>query len=100
MTSDLTTPLSAVEQALERLERDRLLRSLQPGLAASAVQSALRGAGLSSRPELETLYGWRNGTATAGVILDDIDLFPGFYLLSIEDAVANYRAFASNPRWT
>lgn len=47
------------------------------------------------------MYGWRNGTATAGVAaVDDIHLFPGFYLLSLEDALANYRAFAADPRWT
>jgi cell wall assembly regulator SMI1 len=27
-------------------------------------------------------------------------LFPGFYFLSLEDAVANYRAFVADPRWT
>ncbi|GAA4978817.1 hypothetical protein GCM10023317_01190 [Actinopolymorpha pittospori] len=57
--------------------------------------------GLTSSAGLESLYGWRNGTSTAGgVTLDDIHIFPGFYLLSIQDAIANYRAFATDSRWT
>ena len=26
-------------------------------------------------------------------------MIPGFYLLSLDDAIANYRAFAADPRW-
>ncbi|MBE1605678.1 hypothetical protein [Actinopolymorpha pittospori] len=32
--------------------------------------------------------------------LDDIHIVPGFYLLSIQDAIANCRAFATDSRWT
>ena len=64
------------------------------------VRSSLAAVGLTSIRELEELYGWKNGTSIAGVAaVDDIHLFPGFYLLSIEDAVANYRAFAPDARW-
>ena len=50
---------------------------------------------------MEALYAWRDGTETAGVgSVDDIHLFPGFYLLSLEDAVANYQSFEADHRWT
>jgi hypothetical protein len=68
---------------------------------AQAPAAALGGVGLVATPELEALYGWRDGTSTAGVTaVDDIHLFPGFYLLSVEDAIANYRAFVTDARWT
>lgn len=100
MKNDLSASLASIEAALQRLDRQTLLRSLQAGLSAEAVQSSLGAVGLSATSELEALYVWRNGTSTAGgVTLDDIHLFPGFYLLSIEDAIANYRAFVADPRW-
>ena len=101
MTDDLSSPLATIETALQRLDRQILLRSLKEGLPAEAVRSLLGTAGLISSDELESLYGWRDGTSTDGVAaVDDIHLFPGFYLLSLEDALANHRAFASHPRWT
>jgi hypothetical protein len=99
--ADLSLSLVAIEKALQRLERRVLLEALQEGLPVEAVRSSLAAVGLTSSPELEGLYGWKNGTSTAGVgAVDDIHLFPGFYLLSLEDAVANYQAFATDSRWT
>jgi len=49
---------------------------------------------------MDALYGWKDGTQTVGVKLDDIQIFPGFYLLSLEDAIANYRAFVADSRWS
>jgi len=100
MTDNLSDSLVAIEAALRNLGRDALMQSLQSGLSAVAVRSKLDSAGLLSTPELETLYGWRNGTASdIAASLDDIHLFPGFYLLSLEDAVTNYRAFVGDRRW-
>lgn len=101
MTDDLSAPLTTVETAVQRLDRLVLQQALQPGLPAEAVSDALGEVGLHATPELETLYAWRNGTSTAGIAaVDDIHLFPGFYLLSLEDALANYRAFVTDSRWT
>lgn len=98
--NNVSASLASIETGLQRLDRQVLLRSLQPGLSAVAVRSALDSVGLASSSVLEALYMWRNGTSTlGGVTLDDIYFFPGFYLLSIEDAVANYRAFAADSRW-
>lgn len=100
MTTDICLALSAIEKALQRLGRRALLESLQEGLPPEAVRSSLAAVGLTSFPELEALYGWRNGTSTAGIAaVDDIHLFPGFYLLSLEDAVANYESFSADARW-
>jgi len=50
--------------------------------------------------DLETMYSWHDGSeASRASSLDDLHLFPGFYLLSLDDAVANYRAFVGDARW-
>ena len=100
MTDEFSTPLATIETALQRLDRQALLRSLQAGLSAEDVRSSIGAVALPSSPVLEALYGWRNGTSTTGdVTLDDIHILPGFYLLSIEDAIASYRAFVTDSRW-
>ncbi|WP_248582725.1 SMI1/KNR4 family protein [Nocardioides sp. InS609-2] len=100
MGDDVSVPLARIEKSLERLDRNSLRTLLRTGVPASTVKAALRGVRLTALPELEALYGWRDGTATEGAVLDDIHLFPGFYLLSVEDAVTNYRAFVADSRWT
>jgi len=98
--TDLTEALSLIETGLERLGRSALLRALRPGLRRDEVDRLLKAAGMPIGSAVEALYGWRDGTQTAGVTLDDIQMFPGFYLLSVEDAITNYRAFVVDPRWS
>lgn len=101
MNNDVSVSLATIEAALGRLGREALLQSLQSGLPADAVRSTLDSTGLASTPDLEAVYGWRNGTAPdSPASLDDIQLFPGFHLLSLEDAVTNYREFVTDERWT
>jgi hypothetical protein len=101
MTDDLDASLTVIEVALRRFGREALLQSLQHGLPPEAVRSKLAAVGLSCLPALEAAYGWRNGIASNSVAtLDDIQLFPGFHMLSLEDAVTNYRAFVVDNRWT
>lgn len=93
--------LMSIEMVLHRLGREALLRALQPGLPAEVTRALLEAAGLSSSKELDLLYGWRNGTsAETNASLDDVHIFPGFYLLSIEEAIANYHSFVADSRWT
>lgn len=99
MTDNLAGHLATIEDAVQRLGRQVLLRSLRAGLPSEAVQVELGVVGLVGPPELEVLYGWRDGTSTEHVVLDDVHLLPGFYLLSVADAVATYQAFASDSRW-
>lgn len=101
MTDDLRASLAAIEKASQRLDRSLVLQSLQTGRPASAVKAALGEVGLPSPPELEALYGWRDGTSSGGDgPYGDIFLFPGFYLLSVEEAVANYGAFVTDHQWS
>jgi len=100
MTNDIPTSLTCIEAALHHFGRQTVLKSLQDGVSAEFLRASLGKVGLASAPALELLYSWRNGTSvTGGVILDEIHLFPGFYLLSIGDAIENYCAFVTDSRW-
>lgn len=100
MTEGVPLLLESIDKALQRLNRRVLLNSLQVGVPADVVRASLADVNLASTSALESLLDWKNGTSTAGVAaVDDIHMFPGFYLLSIEDAVASYRAFETDPRW-
>lgn len=99
MTSDLNQIVLHIEIGLNRLGRVSLFNALQPGLHPEEISRQLNFAGFPDDADIETVYSWRNGTRTADVMLDEICFFPGFYLLSLEDAIANYRAFTSDSRW-
>ncbi|MFT3943628.1 MAG: hypothetical protein QM705_07370 [Ancrocorticia sp.] len=99
MSNDIYVSLGSIEGSLRRLGRVVLLDSLREGIPSETVRSLLARVGLESFPELEALYAWRDGTDTDGVKLGEIDIFPGFYLLSLEDAILNYQAFVGDMRW-
>jgi hypothetical protein len=91
--------LDAIEAILARLSRN-VVQLLRPGLPGKHIESQLAARRLPVDPDLRTLYEWRNGTdATTGLALDDLHLVPGFYLLSIDDALANYDEFIKSARW-
>lgn len=99
MTEPLPNALARVEQGLTRLGRDELRHRFRAGLRPEEVRSRLASVGIASSPELEALYGWHDGTETSQAVLDDIHMFPGFYLLTLDDALAGYLAFVDDPRW-
>ena len=50
--------------------------------------------------ELEVIFSWRNGTsAREDDLLEDLYLFPGFYMLSIEEAFETYLERKDAPQW-
>lgn len=100
MADTVTAALAGIESALVRLQRRTLLQALRLGLSAGEVQTTLGEIGLRALPELQEMYAWRNGTSTAGLAaVDGIHVLPGFYMLPLDDVVANYRTFTRSPRW-
>ncbi|MBB2974948.1 hypothetical protein FHX49_000489 [Microbacterium endophyticum] len=97
--TEIPSSLDRVEAALRVLDRHVLLDALQEGLSGAAAGEQLAGVGLVATEELEQLYRWRNGTSATVASLDDIQIFPGYSFLSIEEAVANYRVFLADRRW-
>lgn len=101
MSPDIPELLAHIEDSLRHLGRLDTLELLRPGIRPERVGAALAGVGLPPNDDLAALYAWHDGTDTSrGATLDDLHLFPGFYLLSLHDAVANYRSFREDERWT
>lgn len=92
--------LANIERSLLALGRSACLQMLRPGLAPERVASALADLSLPSSEDVVALYGWRDGAdASSASTLDELQLFPGFYMLSLSDAAANHRGFVADPRW-
>jgi hypothetical protein len=92
--------LERIVAALAKLGRTEVLRRLLPGVPVETIRERFRGVGLQASSGLVALYSWHGGTAvTAGTSLDDVQFFPGFWFLSLDDAIANYVAFRDDMRW-
>lgn len=95
----IASALDRIAQALADLGHPVLGR-LQPPLAPE--QRAVIWARLPFAPtaELDAAYAWRDGTNThEGDVLDDLNFFPGFHFLSLEEAVRTYRERAGSAQW-
>ncbi|MDM8084330.1 hypothetical protein QUV83_06095 [Cellulomonas cellasea] len=91
--------LARIDAGLRELRRDALLELLMPAVEPSRTRAVLTAHGLPSRAAVEALYGWRGGTGPGDARLGDISMLPGFYLLTLDDALANYEAFLPDARW-
>jgi len=89
---DLITDLDRILAGLKRLGRQRTIELLKPGVPQDRTREALQELALTPPRDLCEVYVWRNGTDVgAAATVDELYLFPGYYLLSLEDAVAEYR---------
>ena len=84
---DMTAALDRIVQHLRRLGRgapDRLQRGLSNGeLASWEAETPIR-----AHTRIGVIYQWRNGTrADPGDLLESLYAVPGFYFLSIEEAI-------------
>lgn len=92
--------LDAIAEHLVRLDRRILLEALRAPASPETVRQALESVALPPSVELESIYAWRDGVDSEAKEIGDLVLFPGFYLCSTEEAVANYRAFVASDRWS
>jgi hypothetical protein len=84
---------------LRRLGR-RVPELLQAPLSNEELQLWEAKFPFSMTRELEAIFSWRNGTkAREDDLLEDLYLFPGFYLLSIEEAYETYLERKDAPQW-
>lgn len=73
---------------------------LQEGLSIDDIGSITEDLTIRLPTDLKELYTWHNGTdKTDGYILGDVDFFPGFHFLPLEDAIAHYWKFVKDLRW-
>jgi|UPI00057CAD0F cell wall assembly regulator SMI1 len=103
MTKSLAQSTRIIDEYTHRLKRPT--RSLyDPGASIKAIVDPLRQRGLHVSDELIALYSWHNGThADEETVLGDMHIMPGYYFLSLEEALATYDEFVNtlnkNPAW-
>lgn len=91
--------LDAILRHLEKLRRP-VVDELRPGLQCAALEVRTRTLQIALPEELKELYRWRDGTEIRkGSLLDDLHFFPGYYLMSLDDALTSYELFQDDPRW-
>lgn len=70
-----------------------IVNLLQKGLSVSEVGGKTAALPFNFTEELVELYTWRNGTKVSQQhTLNDHYFLPGYYLLSLEDAIYNYQS--------
>lgn len=70
------------------------------GLSLNDIKKALSDQSLEAPDDLLALYAYCDGTSTReGDILGEIQFFPGFYWMSLDDALEAYRAVSKSGEW-
>ena len=96
---DVGSTLEAIFGQLAKLGRPVAQRRRR-GLAAHQVAERFSAAGLNCHPDVAAAYAISDGTdAFDGDTIGDLSFFPGYYWLSIEDALTTYRALKPDGRW-
>ena len=99
MLLSIEASLGSIVAHLARL-RLPSARLLQPGLSRKAIAKVEETLPFKLTPELVTLYRVANGTRVNGrPRLDEVELFPGYSLLSLEDAVRERKRRAGSSQW-
>ncbi|MDP9933828.1 hypothetical protein J2T11_000152 [Paenarthrobacter nicotinovorans] len=103
MTRTVRESTAIIDESLARLQLP-VSKLLKPGISAESIRDRLSNRDLSPGPDLETLYGWHDGTQVhPGAILNDLHLLPGYFFLSLDDALEVYERFVDqfqeNPNW-
>lgn len=97
--ADMISDLDRIVEHLRRLGR-RTPGLLLDGLSGPDLESWEAAFPFAFTRELDRIYQWRNGTkAEEGDLLEALHFFPGFYFLSIEEAVQTYRERERSPQW-
>jgi len=94
--------IRALERILSSLTQlGRPVASLfQPGLQDAEIDRLSAGLPFELSEELRAFYRWRNGTRIAvDHLLEDLWVFPGFYLPSLEESIELYREQENQPEW-
>lgn len=100
MTTLLTESLAAIDQGLTVLGRSALISSWRTGQSPVRVRDLLAHRGMKSVGELEGVFAWHDGIDfPPDVPADDFHVFPGFYMLSLDEAVASCDTYVSDRRW-
>lgn len=98
-TSTVLEAADCILSALSSLNRP-ISRLLRKGLPADQLERLQGTLGWRLPAEAIELYGWRNGVREdPKVVLDDIYFFPGYCLLSFQDALDFRRTYRDAGLW-
>lgn len=89
--SQIAMQCDAIVAYHENLGRQRLGKLLNLGLAQKDVDKELKGISFEVPQSLKVVYTWRNGTKQGLATFNEMWLLPGYYLLSLEDAIRNFK---------
>jgi hypothetical protein len=91
---------SGLEESIRQLGHDTLLVTFRNGIPPEKVKELLSDSNLAPHADLIDLYLWHDGSSDVNVRrLGDMYFFPGFYFLSLSEALSSYRTFLTDPRW-
>jgi len=77
-----------------------VLSLLQEGVKRIDIEEVEKSIGLKFPSDFFELYYLNNGTLVKeGDILDDLHFFPGFYFMSLEDAIHDYKILIKADQW-
>ncbi len=100
--SQIPLMIAALDRIAVRLAQSNraVAPKLQPGLSPGDIAARAATLPFALTIELEALYQWRNGTLVEeGDLLGQAYLFPGFYLLSLDEAVQTYAERKGSRQW-
>lgn len=98
--TELTNALADLERRLVVCGRESAAQALRPGLERDGVTDSLRARHLPAHQDIIDLFGWHDGVdAPEDDVMDDVQVFPGFYLPSLDECLSNYDAFLPSERW-
>lgn len=97
--SSVHTLLDRILSHLTRLQQP-VVGLLQEGLDHQDIENSVALLPMSLPEEVYRLYEWRNGTRRhERRPMKHLYFFPGFYFLSLDEAVTSYQLFANDSRW-
>jgi hypothetical protein len=84
----ISQSLDAILAYHAKMGRHQIAQLLNPGISPQAIAAATSRFPYVLPVAITDLYGWRNGTREGEATLEDMWLFPGYYLLSLERSVS------------
>ena len=95
----ITQLLNVIEKSLQQLDHP-CVDHLNPGISSQQIQELFEEIPLQLTQDLRALYTWRNGSKDCeGITLGELEFFPGFYLMSLEDSFQTYLELRETDAW-
>lgn len=96
----LTDALRDLEGRMTALGRHDAVRALRPGAAPDRTSATLADRGLPALPDVQELFAWHDGVEPPpDDVMDDVQVFPGYHLLSLGEALEDRDVGVEHRGW-